>query len=99
MFRLSQIEKATTKHFDTRVFVTYEIRAEGHDACRLTEILNLKLFALLPGVCTVQPFSLAEWELELTSGLVVICLPAEHPIILAHKGRVSRQDHPMVKET
>lgn len=52
---------------------------------------------LLPGVCTVEPFSLTEWELELTSGLVVICLPAEHPIILAHKGRVSRQDHPMVK--
>ena len=70
-----------------------------HEACRLTKSLNLKLFALLPGVCTVQPFSLAEWELELTSGLVVICLPAEHPIILAHKGRVSRQDHPMVKET
>lgn len=50
------------------------------------------------GVCTEQPFSFAEWELELTSGLVVICLPAEHPIILAHKGRGFRQDHPMVKQ-
>lgn len=51
----------------------------------------------LPGVCGVQPFSFVEWELELTSGLVVKCLPAEHPIILAHKGRGFRQENPMMK--
>ena len=50
----------------------------------------------LPGECAAQPFSLVEWELELTSGLVVRCLPAEHPIILAHEGRGTRQDNPMM---
>ena len=51
----------------------------------------------LPEVFGNQPFSLIEWELELTSGLVVRCLPAEHPIILAREGQGTRQDNPMVK--
>ena len=51
----------------------------------------------VPVVCGDQPFSLVDCELELGSGLVVRRLLAEHPIILAHKGRGTRQHNPMMK--
>lgn len=74
------------------------------DEMLLLESFLLMQCALLSSKCLgtsevwgEKPFSLVEWELELASGLVVKCLPAEHPIILAHEGQGTRQDNPMMK--
>lgn len=64
---------------------------------RAVDVSSLVSVKDIPAECDDQPFSLVDWELELGSGLVVRCLLAEHPIILAHKGRGTRQHNPMMK--